>query len=97
VLIPSTFLSHQNIYLPIYFHVIIENLKRDNMDAASKKHAMNNRRIKIVNLIPKSRGDLGNIGIDGRILLKWIFEKYGLNLWFSFNWFMIKKSTFVFY
>jgi hypothetical protein len=50
------------------------------MDAPSTKHVVHNRRIQIVNLKPKSRDHLVNVDIDGRILLKWIFEHYCLNL-----------------
>jgi hypothetical protein len=31
-------------------------------------------------------------GVDGRIILQWIIEKYGGNLWIGFIWFRIGTS-----
>jgi hypothetical protein len=74
----------------MYFHVIIDNFKRDEMDAARRKHAINMNEFKMLLRRLKERGHWENLGIDGRILLKFFFEKCGLNQWTSFKWFMIK-------
>jgi hypothetical protein len=31
-------------------------------------------------------------GVDGRILLKWIFYKYGMNMWIRFKLFKIRST-----
>jgi hypothetical protein len=40
--------------------------------------------MEIVNL--KKRDCLGELGIDGRILLKWGLKKYCVRVWNEFNW-----------
>jgi hypothetical protein len=41
----------------------------------------------------KERDHLGKIGVDGRIILKWILEKYAGKLWTGFFWLRIGSSN----
>jgi hypothetical protein len=41
---------------------------------------------------PKGKNHLGDIGIDGRIILEWIFENQGRKLWTGFVWLRIGTS-----
>jgi hypothetical protein len=34
---------------------------------------------------------LEDVGVDGRIILKWIWEKYGENMWTGFIW--LRRGT----
>jgi hypothetical protein len=38
---------------------------------------------------PEEKGHLCDIGIDGRIILKLILEKYSVRVWMGFNWLKI--------
>jgi hypothetical protein len=38
------------------------------------------------------RNCLGNLGIDGRIILKWILSKQGVMVWTGFTWLRIGSS-----
>jgi hypothetical protein len=40
----------------------------------------------------KGRG-LGELGIDGKIILKWILKKWGMMLWTVLNWLRLGSST----
>jgi hypothetical protein len=36
-------------------------------------------------VIGKCRDQLGNVVVDGRIILKWIFDKSNIDMWIGFN------------
>jgi hypothetical protein len=41
-------------------------------------------------LVGKHEGDhLGDPGVDGRIILRWIFRKWGVWVWDGFSWLRI--------
>jgi hypothetical protein len=40
----------------------------------------------------KGRDKLGALRVDGRIILKWILNKYGLRVLTGFNWFKLMSS-----
>jgi hypothetical protein len=42
--------------------------------------------------ILRERYNLGDLGIDGRLILKWIFKKWGGGLWTGLMWLMVGKS-----
>jgi hypothetical protein len=37
----------------------------------------------------RDKDHLGDPGIDGRIILRWIFRKWGVGLWTGSSWLMI--------
>jgi hypothetical protein len=39
----------------------------------------------------------GGLGVDGRIILKWILETQDLGVWTGFNWLMMDFSGVIFY
>jgi len=41
----------------------------------------------------KGRDLLGNLGIDGRIIITWILEEYGVRLWAGLSWLEVGCST----
>jgi len=38
---------------------------------------------------PKGRGHWGDPGVDGRIILRWIFRKWDVEIWTESSWFRI--------
>jgi hypothetical protein len=40
----------------------------------------------------KERGHLGDLNIDGRIILKWLIKKYVVRMWTDFMWLRIGSS-----
>ena len=37
----------------------------------------------------RERGHLGDPGVDGRIILRWIFRKYDMGVWTGSSWLRI--------
>jgi hypothetical protein len=37
----------------------------------------------------RERDDLGDPGVDGRIILRWIFRKWDVGVWTGLKWLMI--------
>jgi hypothetical protein len=35
---------------------------------------------------PEGKDHLGNPGVEGRIILRWIFRKWGLGVWTGVSW-----------
>jgi len=38
---------------------------------------------------PEGKRPLGNIGVDGRIILRWIFMKWSVRVWTKLSWLRI--------
>jgi len=47
-------------------------------------------RILVGNL--KERDELGEPGVDGKIILRWIFGKWGVGLWTGSSWLRIRTG-----
>jgi hypothetical protein len=44
-------------------------------------------KVEVENL--KGRNHLGDLVVDGRIILKWIIKKWGMKIWTRFIWFIL--------
>jgi hypothetical protein len=40
----------------------------------------------------RERDHLGDTGVDGRIILRWILMKWGVGLWTGSSWFRIERD-----
>jgi hypothetical protein len=40
----------------------------------------------------RERGHWGDPGVDGRIILGWIFRKWDVGVWTGFGWFRIETG-----
>jgi len=41
----------------------------------------------------KERDHLGDPGLDGRIILRWIFRKWGVGVWTGWSWLRIGTGS----
>jgi len=41
---------------------------------------------------PERKTPLGKPGVDGRIILRWIFRKSDVGLWIGSSWFRVEKG-----
>jgi hypothetical protein len=41
---------------------------------------------------PRKNDDLGDTGVDGRIILRWIFRKWEVGLWTASSWLRMGSS-----
>jgi hypothetical protein len=63
------------------------------MDGLCGIHWGDEKHIKILVTNPqKRRNHLGELAIDGKIVLKWIFGKLGVRMRTSFNWLRVASS-----
>jgi hypothetical protein len=47
---------------------------------------------KILIFNPQEKRYLGDVGVGGKIILKWIFKLYGVRVWTEFGFLKIKSS-----
>jgi hypothetical protein len=66
-----------------------DNIEKNEMGGACSGYGGEERRIQVLFLWGnlRERDHLGGSGVDGRIILRWIFRKWGVRVWTGSNWF----------
>jgi len=41
----------------------------------------------------RERDHLGDPGVDGRIILRWILQKWGVGVWIGSSWLRMEKGV----
>ena len=75
----------------MYVFVIVRVIKSRRMRWAGHVERMGEKRgvFRVLVGKPGGRDHLGETGIDGRIILRWIFRKWDVGVWVGSVWFRI--------
>jgi hypothetical protein len=73
-------------------HNLGDQIKEHETVRACSKNGMDEMHTKIESRNGKERDYLEYLGVDGRIISRWIFKKVSVKLWAGFIWLRIRTS-----